>query len=105
MLQHLQRVVNLLVLLSEKVLDGTFEPGILDVVRAVRSRGQVPALDLVLTLRTRLHPGQTHLNGVLKGLVVTHLKVQVLDSETCEVEREESEKVSNSKSASERVSD
>ena len=48
--------------------DSPSEVGVPDVVGGVREAGQVAALDLVLALRTGLHPRQPRLDGRLQRL-------------------------------------
>lgn len=48
-------------------------------MRAVREVGQEPPLQLVFALRPCLHARQLALDGLLYGLVVTQLKMEVLE--------------------------
>src|SRR5215468_2692002 len=60
----------------EIIIDGAPQARVKDVVRRVCCRWHVATGDLMLALRTRLHPRKLLLDGILNGLIIAELEVQ-----------------------------
>jgi len=77
LVEDVEGVVDLLLLLPEKILEDFLKARVFHIVGRVRLCWEVTPLNFMLSLGPRLHPLQAHLNRSLQRLVVTHLEVQV----------------------------